>query len=138
MRRTFLTVAIATCFVSLGGAVAQDLPQTVIDLGLTNIETRMKPRAEYGRNVHGTLPGGSRVEIGLDRNNVIKEIEARGDGLFPISSVQSLAPVSVTKNPSWLADGWRKLSLKVRSASKSKVALPTGANSMPNSPPMDS
>ena len=104
MRCTFLTVAIAACFASLGVAIAQDLPQAVTDLGLTNIEIHKKPRPEYGRNVHGTLPGGSRVEIDLDRNNVIKEIEARGDGLFPVSAVQSLVPASVTKNASWPAD----------------------------------
>ncbi|MDQ8731076.1 hypothetical protein [Bradyrhizobium sp. LHD-71] len=104
MKYAYPIVVVAACLASLGIAVAQDLPQAVTDLRLTDIQIREKPRAEYGRNVHGTLPGGSRVEIDLDRNGVIKEIESRGDRLFPVATIKSLIPAPVTKNASWPAD----------------------------------
>lgn len=97
-------VAVAACLVTLGSAAAQDLPQSVTDLGVTDIQIHEKPRAEYGRNVLGTLPDGSQVEIDLDRNGVIKEIEARGNGLFPVTAIKSLIPASVAENKSWPAD----------------------------------
>jgi hypothetical protein len=97
-------VAIAACLVTLGSAAAQDLPQSVTDLGVTDIQIHEKPRAEYGRNVLGTLPDGSQVKIDLDRNGVIKEIEARGNGLFPVTAIKSLIPASVAENKSWPAD----------------------------------
>ncbi|MCV3242247.1 hypothetical protein [Mesorhizobium sp. ZC-5] len=97
-------VTVAACLVTLGSAAAQDLPQSVTDLGVTDIQIHEKPRAEYGRNVLGTLPDGSQVKIDLDRNGVIKEIEARGNGLFPVTAIKSLIPAPVAENKSWPAD----------------------------------
>src|SRR5690606_4763364 len=86
-----------------GVAGAQDLPQSVTGLGLTDIQVRERPRAE-SRHVRGTLPSGTRVEVDLDRNGKIEEIEARGDGLFPISEIVSIVPQAVLDSPTWPAD----------------------------------
>lgn len=103
MKRALLTAAVAAlAFPSL--LAAQDLPESVTALGLTDIQFREKPRSEYGRDVHGTLPGGARVEIELDRDDRIEEIEAKGTGLFPVSEIRSLIPAAVLSNSSFPAD----------------------------------
>lgn len=103
MKRIFPVVAIAAGLAAAGVVAAQDLPQTVIDLGLTDIHIREKPHAEYGRRVRGILPGGSHVEVDLNGKDVIEDIEARGSDLFPIADIQSLVPAPVIGNESWPA-----------------------------------
>lgn len=121
---------------SPGLLAAQDLPAAVTALGLTDIEIREKPRAEYGRNVHGTLPGGTRVEVELDRNGEIEEIEARGRGRFPAETVRSLIPAAVLANSSWPADATlEKVEFERGGRIEIEGHLDDGANSMPNSPP---
>lgn len=104
MRYTFPIVVVATCLATSGIAFSQDLPQPVIDLGLTDIQIREKPHAEYGRRVRGTLPGGTPIEVELDGDNAIEDIEARGNDLFPVSDIQSLIPAPVIENEAWPAD----------------------------------
>src|SRR3546814_9096358 len=104
MRCTFPMVVIAACLATPGIAVARDLPQAITDLGLTDIQIREKPNVEYGRRVGGTLPGGSRVEVDLDGNDVIEDIEARGNDLFPAADIRGLVPAPVIGNASWPAD----------------------------------
>lgn len=104
MRYIFPIVVIAACLATPGIAVAQDLPQAVIDLDLTDIQIREKPHAEYGRRVRGTLPSGSRVEVDLDGDEMIEDIEARGNDLFPVEDIHSLIPTPITGNESWPAD----------------------------------
>lgn len=120
-------IVIAACLASPGMAVAQGLPQNVTGLGLTDVQIREKPRAEYGRKVHGTLPGGARVEIDLDRNDVIKDIESRGDGFFPVAAVKSLIPAAVAGNASWPADA-RLEKIEFESAGRFEIEgrLPDG------------
>lgn len=104
MKFTFSQLAIVVCLATSGTAVAQDLPQTVTDLGLTDIQIREKPNAKYGRRVGGTLPSGFRVEVDLNGKNEIEDIEARGNELFPVADVRSLIPAPVAKNTSWPND----------------------------------
>lgn len=103
MKRTFLTAVVAA-MVFPGVVFAQDLPEPVTALGLTDIQIREKPKAEYGRDVRATLPSGSQVEIELDRDGRIEEIEAKGNALFPVSDVRSLIPQTVLSNSSFPAD----------------------------------
>lgn len=104
MKRTTSILAIAACFATLGVAVAQNLPKAVTDLGLTEIQIREKPKAEYGRRVAGVLPSGARVEVDLNSDELIEDVESRGNDLFPISEIYSLVPVAVVENASWPAD----------------------------------
>lgn len=104
MKRTFPAIIVAACLAIPGIAVAQDLPQHVIDLGLTDIEIREKPQAEYGRRVRGVLPDGSQIEVDLDGDDVIEDIEARGNDLFPVAEIHGLIPAPVIENQSWPAD----------------------------------
>src|SRR3546814_11671110 len=104
MRCTFPMGVIAACLATPGIAVARDLPQAITDLGLTDIQIREKPNVEYGRRVGGTLPGGSRVEVDLDGNDVIADIEARWDDLFPAADIRGLVPAPVIGNATWPAD----------------------------------
>jgi hypothetical protein len=104
MNRILSILAIAGSLAATDMASAQDLPQSVNDLRLTDIEIREKPVAKYGRRVLGTLPGGARIEIELDGKNAIEDIEARGSGLFPISEIRDLVPAPVRDSPGWPAD----------------------------------
>lgn len=104
MKHIFQSVVIATCLTIPGFGFAQDLPQAVIDLDLTDIEIREKPHAEYGRRVRGTLPGGSLVEVDLTGDDMIEDIEARGSDLFPLTSIGGLVPPAVTDHETWPAD----------------------------------
>jgi hypothetical protein len=104
MKRVLLMTVLAAALAYTGTLAAQELPQPVTGLGLTDIQIREKPRAEYGRNVYGTLPGGARVKIDLDGKGIIEDIEARGRELFPIAAIRSLVPAEVLKNTSWPAD----------------------------------
>lgn len=109
MKRAISIVAIAGCLAIPGIAVAQDLPpqdlpQSVNELRLTDIEIREKPVAEYGRRVRGTLPGGARVEIDLNGKNAIEDIEARGNALFPVADIKAVVPAAILGNDSWPAD----------------------------------
>ncbi|RJE86414.1 hypothetical protein [Paracoccus onubensis] len=104
MRYAFRIVILAACLASPGIGFAEDLPQAVVDLDLTNIEIREKPHAEYGRRVNGTLPGGSVVEIDLNGDDVIEDIEARGNDLFAPADIRALIPAEIMENESWPAD----------------------------------
>ncbi len=104
MRHAFRIVFVAACLTSPAIGFAEDLPQSVIDLDLTDIEIREKPHAEYGRRVSGTLPGGSVVEIDLNGDDVIEDIEVRGNDLFPPADIRALIPAEVMENESWPAD----------------------------------
>lgn len=104
MKRTFSILAIAACLAIPGVAAAQTLPQAVTDLGLTDIQIREKPQAQYGRRVAGILPSGSRVEVDLNGKDLIEDIESRGNDFFPIAEIRSLVPVAVFQNKSWPAD----------------------------------
>jgi len=103
MKRFIAAAVLAASIAYPGILAAQDLPRSILDLGLTDIQVRQKPQIEYGRNVYGTLPGGARIKIGLERNGTIEEIEARGPGLFPIDQIRSLVPDPVLKSTSWPA-----------------------------------
>src|SRR5690606_10906664 len=104
MKASLLAVALAASITFPAVVAAQDLPQSVTRLGLTDVQIRERPRAEYGRHVRGTLPSGTRVEIDLDRNDAIQEIEARGGELFPIKDIASIVPQPVLDSPTWPAD----------------------------------
>lgn len=103
MKRIFIAAALAASFACPGMLAAQDLPRSILELGLTDIQTRPKPQIAYGRYVYGTLPGGSRIKVELEQNGEIDEIEARGRTLFPIDQIRSLVPAPVLQNPSWPA-----------------------------------
>lgn len=104
MKRLLLSTIVTAGLAITGLAAAQTLPEPVAGLGLTDVEFRQKPRVEYGSYIHGTLPGGARIEIELDRDGAIEEIEARGRGLFPVAEIRSLIPAPVLENVSWPAD----------------------------------
>ena len=104
MRRAVPIAALAAALAIPDIGVGQDLPQAVSDLGLTDVEIREKPRAEYGRRVRGVLPGGAAVEIELDGSDVIEDIEARGGALFPVAEIVGLVPAPVIGNASWPGD----------------------------------
>lgn len=104
MKRLLLSIFVAAGIAVPGLAAAQTLPEPVATLGLSDVEFRQKPRVEYGSYVYGTLPGGARIEIELDRDGAIEEIEARGRGLFPVAEIRSLIPAPVLENASWPAD----------------------------------
>lgn len=104
MKHFVSILAIAGSLATPGIAIAQDLPHSVNELRLTDIEIREKPVAEYGRRVRGTLPGGARVEIDLNGKNEIEDIEARGNALFPMAEIRSLVPAPILGNASWPAD----------------------------------
>lgn len=103
MKRIFVAIVLAVTCAFPGMLAAQDLPQSVLGLGLTEVQIRQKPHIEYGRYVYGTLPGGARVKIELEQNGDIEEIEARGRGLFSIDQIRSLVPAPVLGNSSWPA-----------------------------------
>ena len=104
MKRVFVAIVLAATLVYPGMIAAQDLPRSVQELRLTDIQIRQKPYIEYGRYVYGTLPGGARIKIELEQDGTIEEIEARGHGLFPIDQIRSLVPPAVLKSTSWPAD----------------------------------
>ncbi|KRE00345.1 hypothetical protein ASE63_09780 [Bosea sp. Root381] len=104
MKHVFAVTVLAAAFAYPGMLAAQELPPSISGLGLTDVQIRQKPHVEYGSNVYGTLPGGARIKIELERNGTIEEIEARGRGLFPIDQIRSLVPAPVLKSPSWPAD----------------------------------
>ncbi|MCX8995547.1 PepSY-like domain-containing protein [Rhizobiaceae bacterium BDR2-2] len=104
MKHLLMTAAVAAALAVPGLSAAQDLPPAVSALGLTDVQVHGKRHADYGRKIHGTLPGGTRVEIELDRNGEIEEVEARGRGLFPIAEIRSLIPEAVQSNSSFPAD----------------------------------
>jgi len=97
-------LAVAVSLALPGVAAAQDLPGSVTELGLTDIQIREKPNPEYGRRVRGNLASGSLVEVDLNGDDVIEDIEARGNGFFPIADIQVLIPEAVSSSPSWPAD----------------------------------
>lgn len=82
----------------------QDVPASLQPLGLTDVEVRPK-FGDRGRDIIGTLPGGARIEIELDRNDRVEEIEATDRQGFPASGVESLIPEAVRANPSYPGDG---------------------------------
>jgi len=104
MKNTLPMLAVAVSLALPGVAAAQDLPRSVTDLGLTDIQIRAKPNPEYGRRVRGNLASGSLVEVDLNGNDVIEDIEARGNDYFPITDIQALIPVPVSGSPQWPAD----------------------------------
>lgn len=104
MEKTLPILAIVACLALPGVAAAQDLPRSVTDLGLTDIQIREKPNPEYGRRVRGNLASGSLVEVDLNGNDVIEDIEARANDFFPIADIQALIPEAVSSSPSWPAD----------------------------------
>lgn len=104
MKHILHSVVIMSCLVIPGFGLAQDLPQAVVDLGLTDMEIREKPHAEYGRRIRGALPGGSLIEIDLTGDDVIEDIEARGNDLFPLASIGGLVPTEVAEHETWPAD----------------------------------
>jgi len=104
MKYAFSVVVILSCLSSSDIAVAHDLPKTVTDLGLTDIQIREKPDARHGRRVAGTLPNGSRIEVDLNHKNEIDDIETRGNNLFPTAAIRSLVPAPILKNAAWPAD----------------------------------
>ncbi|WP_295808767.1 hypothetical protein [uncultured Nitratireductor sp.] len=104
MKRVIPGVALSVGLLLSGYAAGQDLPQAVVDLELSDIQIREKPRAEYGRRVRGSLPNGVRVEVDLDGDGIIEDVEARGNGLFPIGEIQSLVPSAISDNASWPTD----------------------------------
>jgi hypothetical protein len=104
MKRAVSILAIAASLAAPGIAFAQDLPPSVDELRLTDIQIREKPVAKYGRRILGTLPSGARVEIDLDGRNAIEDIEARGKELFPVAEIRSLVPAPILGNTSWPTD----------------------------------
>ena len=98
------SIVAAVCLVSMGSAIAQELPKTVTDLGLSDVQIREKPNAKYGRRISGTLPSGFRVEVDLNGDNAIEDVEARGNTLFPVADIQTLVPEPVLKNTAWPSD----------------------------------
>ncbi|KAA0971917.1 hypothetical protein FPY71_01965 [Aureimonas fodinaquatilis] len=104
MKRSFSIILMAALLASPGSVLAQDIPQAASALGLSDIQIREKSRAEYGQRIHGTLPGGARVEVDIDGKGVIEDIEARGNDLFPIADIRSLVPAAVVESASWPAD----------------------------------
>lgn len=73
MKRATLISVIAITFASSTALAAQEVSQAVVGLGLRDVQTVEKPRAEYGRYVYGTLPGGVRIELELDRTEPLKK-----------------------------------------------------------------
>ncbi|MCC2597517.1 PepSY domain-containing protein [Pusillimonas sp. MFBS29] len=104
MKLTLSAIVIAAGLAIPGITLAQDLPKAVSDLGLSNIEIREKPRAEYGRRIRATLPSNAKVEIELDGKDAIEDIESRGNDLFPIADIRSLVPAPILENKQWPAD----------------------------------
>jgi len=104
MRKFLIPLTLAASLAVPGVPAAQDLPANVLGIGLTDIQIHEKKQAHYGRTVLGTLPGGTRVEIDLDRHGGIEEVETRGRGLFPIAEIRSLIPDAVATHGSFPAD----------------------------------
>lgn len=104
MKHILQSVVIVSGLAIPGFGFAQDLPQAVIDLDLTDIEIHEKPHAEYGRRIRGTLSGGSLIEVDLTGDDMIEDIEARGNDLFPLESIGGLVPAAVAEHESWPAD----------------------------------
>lgn len=102
MKRLLLATALGGALLMPAIATAQvTLPASVQSLGLSDVEVRPKPREHYGRDILGTLPNGTRVEIELDRNDVVEEVEAVGRDGFPASAVEGLIPEAVRANPAY-------------------------------------
>ncbi|WP_339952211.1 hypothetical protein [uncultured Albimonas sp.] len=82
-----------------GGAAAD--AAIVERLGLTEArfeEDRRNP------DLHGTLPGGVRVEIEFHRDGSLDEIEATGQQPFPAAAIAPALPAAVRSAPDWPAD----------------------------------
>ncbi|WP_439498125.1 hypothetical protein [Bosea sp. (in: a-proteobacteria)] len=137
MKRILVATVFAAIFAYPGLLAAQTLPRSVSGLGLTDIQIRPKPHIEYGSDVYGTLPGGARIKIELERNGTIEEIEARGRGLFPADQIRSLIPARVLRNSSWPAAATlSKIEFKRGGRIEIEGHLADGASSMLNLPPM--
>lgn len=93
-----LSAALALPVVALAQA-----PDAAALLGLSDVQTREKPRAEYGRDLTGTLPGGAMVKVELEADGRIEEVEARGT-LFPIAAIDPLVPEAVRAHAQWPKD----------------------------------
>lgn len=104
MKQMILTAAVVAALSLPSVAAAQPVPAVLDPLGLSDVQVRDKKHAEYGRSVLGTLPGGARVEVDLDRDGRIEEIEGRRGDRFPVSAVEMLIPEAVRANASWPAD----------------------------------
>lgn len=86
----------------------QDVQAIVRQLGLSDVEIHRKEHR--GRDIEGRLPGGTRVEIELDRDGHVEEIEARGRDGFAARTVDVLIPAAVRNNAAYPADAsFRKL-----------------------------
>lgn len=89
-----------TATLALPGLALAQAPDAPALLGLTDVQTREKPRAEYGSDLTGTLPGGAVVKVELDADGRIEEVESRG-AFFPIGAVDALVPEAVRNHAQW-------------------------------------
>ncbi|MFC3059148.1 hypothetical protein [Paenirhodobacter populi] len=102
MKQAILTAAL---LIALALPVAaQQVPAVLDPLGLSDVQVRDKKHSDYGRVILGTLPGGARIAVELDREGRVEEIEGRRGDRFPVSAVAPLIPEAVRANPSWPAD----------------------------------
>lgn len=108
MRRNLLTAAVTAALFVPALAGAQELPAAAGQLGLTDVETVARgQRQDAGgqvRKIHGTLPGGVRVEIEFDRGGKVEEIEALERGAFAAGAVETLIPAPVRAHPHYPGD----------------------------------
>lgn len=76
-------------------SAASDLPQSVTDLHLADMEVRPEPHDHYGRIVEGRLPSGEWIRIDLDDRDDIQEIESDSRHGFRLADVSPIIPAAV-------------------------------------------
>lgn len=76
-------------------SAASDLPQSVTDLHLADMEVRAEPHRHYGRIVEGRLPSGEWIRIDLDDRDDVQEIETDSRRGFHLADVSPIIPAAV-------------------------------------------
>ncbi|MBT9372966.1 PepSY domain-containing protein [Rhizobium sp. CSW-27] len=79
-------------------SAAPDLPESIRDLHLTDVEVRPEPHHHHGRIVEGRLPSGEWIKIDLDDRDDIQEIETDSRRGFRLSDVSPIIPRTVRES----------------------------------------
>lgn len=76
-------------------SAAPDLPESIKDLHLANMEVRPEHHHHHGSIVEGRLPTGEWIQIDLNDRDEVQEIETHGRHGFHLSDVSPIVPRAV-------------------------------------------
>lgn len=94
-RRAQILVVLLSVLGAGSASAAPDLPASITDLHLADIEVRPEPHHHHGRVVKGRLPSGEWIRIDLDDRDDVQEIETDSRRGFHLSDVSPIIPRAV-------------------------------------------